>query len=53
MGIPVLGEYQDNFTLEEAFLRYETIYPNPLWGGKGINFKEEEKISGKNLKRRV
>ncbi len=42
MEFPVLGEYHDNLTLEEAYRRYEMIPADRMNGGKGIGFQLED-----------
>lgn len=42
MELPVLGEYQDNLTLKEAFERYQAIPAERLHGVKGIGFRLED-----------
>ena len=38
MEFPVMGEYHNNLTLEEAIKIYESIPADRLHGGKGIGF---------------
>ena len=42
MEFPVLGEYHDNLTLEDAYRRYEMIPADRMNGGKGIGFQLED-----------
>lgn len=42
MEYPVLGEYHNNLTLEEAYAKYEAIPADRLNGGKGIGFRLED-----------
>ena len=42
MEFPVLGEYQDNLTLKEAFEQYQSIPADRMNGVKGIGFRLED-----------
>lgn len=42
MEFPILGEYHDNLTLEEAVRKYEEIPPDRINGVKGIGFRLED-----------
>lgn len=42
MEFPILGEYHDNLTLEEAVQKYEEIPPDRINGVKGIGFRLED-----------
>lgn len=42
MEFPVLGEYYDNLTLEEAVKKYEEIPADRMHGIKGIGFRLED-----------
>lgn len=42
MEFPVMGEYHDNLTLEEAYERYKAIPAERFNGGKGIGFRLED-----------
>lgn len=42
MEFPVLGEYHDNLTLEEAYKLYQAIPAERLNGIKGIGFRLED-----------
>ena len=42
MEFPILGEYHDNLTLEEAVRKYNEIPADRMNGVKGIGFRLED-----------